>query len=87
MDKSRFAHQACVACAPVESLPHLRAWREYQSFGQRELARLAGLNQATIYNLEILGKPAQPKTVRALAKALGITVQQLRQPPHQERQS
>jgi DNA-binding XRE family transcriptional regulator len=65
----------------VESLPHLRAWRQHQSFGQRELAQIAGLNQATLYNLEVLGRPAQPKTVRALARALGISVQQLRQVP------
>jgi DNA-binding phage protein len=56
-------------------------WRERQSFGLRELAREAGLNQATLYRLEVLGTPAQPKTVRALARALGITVQQLRQAP------
>jgi alkylhydroperoxidase family enzyme len=65
----------------VERLPHLRAWREYQSFGLREVARMADLNQATLYNIEVLGRPAQPRTVRTLAKALGITVQQLRQAP------
>ena len=65
----------------MEPLPHLREWREHQSFGQREIARLAGVNQATLYNLEVLGRPAQPKTVRLLARALGITVQQLRQAP------
>jgi len=79
--KSTFEHAAPVASSPVERLPYLRAWRERQSFGLRELAREAGLNQATLYNLEVLERPAQPKTVRALARALGITVQQIRRAP------
>ena len=81
MSQSSVRQEARLVFVPVEPLPHLRAWREHQSFGQREIAGLAGLNQATLYHLEVLGRPAQPRTVRALAKALGISVQQLRQAP------
>lgn len=79
--QSSSRHSARLAYVRVEQLPHLRAWRERQSYGLRELAREAGLNQATLYRLEVLGTPAQPRTVRVLARALGITVQQLRQAP------
>jgi transcriptional regulator with XRE-family HTH domain len=76
-------HDLHVASSAVESLPHLREWREHLSYGQRELARLADVSIGTLRNLELLGRPAQPRTVRALAKSLGITVQQLRQAPPQ----
>lgn len=79
--QSASERHAPVGCEPVEPLPYLRAWRIHQSYGLRELARDAGLNQATLHRIEVLGTPAQPKTVRALAKALGITVQQIRQAP------
>jgi DNA-binding XRE family transcriptional regulator len=88
VEHASITRESAVLWDGVERLPHLRAWREYQSFGQRELAVLAGLNQATLYNIEVLERPAQPKTVRALAKALGITVQQIRrQPPTTEGES
>src|SRR5437660_7835078 len=77
--QSASRQSARLGCVPVERLPHLRAWRERQSYGLRELAREAGLNQGTLYRLELLGTPAQPRTVRTLARVLGITVQQLRQ--------
>jgi transcriptional regulator with XRE-family HTH domain len=64
-----------------EPLPNLRAWRHHQSYSLRELAKLAELNRATLQRLELLGTPARPRTVRVLARALGISPSELRRQP------
>lgn len=52
-------------------LAKLRQIRERKGLSQTDLARLSGVAQATISNLE-RGRPARFVTMRELAKALGV---------------
>jgi transcriptional regulator with XRE-family HTH domain len=58
-------------------LPHLRDWRLQAFLSQAELAKLAGLTQGTISELETSKNAANFKTVKKLCLALRITAQQL----------
>ncbi len=55
-------------------LPGLKAVREAKFLSQTDLARRAGLTQATIWELEDPDRPrgAYPVTIRKLAKALKV---------------
>ena len=53
-------------------LPALRQVRERAAMTQFELAGAAGLHPITIADLERLKNGANPKTVRALARALHV---------------
>ncbi len=55
----------------------LRRLREDRVLSQRELAREAGLAYGTIWRLENGYPNARPATVRAVAKALGVTPREL----------
>ena len=50
----------------------LRELRERASFSQMELSEHSGVSRATIADLELGKRGAQPKTRRKLAKALGM---------------
>ena len=50
----------------------LRRLRRVHAFSQRELARLTGIAQDTISELETGKREAQPRTIRKLAEALGV---------------
>jgi transcriptional regulator with XRE-family HTH domain len=50
----------------------LRELRERVSFSQMELSELSGVSRATIADLELGKRGAQPRTRRKLAKALGV---------------
>ncbi len=62
----------------------LRAWRERRVLTQQELADRAEVARRTIVALETTGRRAHPATLRALAAALDVTVDQLRQKPPTE---
>lgn len=62
------------------TLPHLAAWRKYVALTQNELAQRADVSRATITRAE-RGEPVSLPNVRAIAKALDITVQQLYRAP------
>jgi transcriptional regulator with XRE-family HTH domain len=57
-----------------ESLRQLRLER---MLSQSELAKLAGMTQATVSDLERGERKAQPRTVRRLAEALGVEPKEL----------
>ena len=61
----------------TELLPGLLACRLGARLSQRELAKRAGLARETLGRLEGLSRRAQPETVEALARALGVSVQSL----------
>ena len=67
------------------STPYLQLWREYSLLDKQELARRAHVTRNTITAGE-QGKPLRLTSVGKLAKALGITRQQLvyQQPPARE---
>jgi len=50
----------------------LRELRGRASFSQMELSERSGVSRATIADLELGKRGAQPKTRRKLAKALGV---------------
>jgi transcriptional regulator with XRE-family HTH domain len=50
----------------------LRELRERASFSQMELSERSGVSRATIADLELGKRGAQPKTRRKLAEALGV---------------
>ena len=58
-------------------LPHLLAWRSHSMLSITELSERAGVGRDTIINLEHGRTQANPRTVRALAGALGISPRQL----------
>lgn len=55
----------------------LRYWRERRALSQRELAEAAGMGQNTIWRTESGEATPHPATLRKLAQALGIRVDQL----------
>jgi transcriptional regulator with XRE-family HTH domain len=75
----------------VSSKPlRLRELREERGFSQYGLAQESGVGRSTIAALEAGERGAQPNTVHALARALGVTVLDLYKPhnttlPRQDR--
>jgi transcriptional regulator with XRE-family HTH domain len=55
----------------------LRRLREDRVLSQRELARMAGLAQGTVWRLENGFPEARPSTIRKLAETLGIEPREL----------
>ena len=58
-------------------LPGLREVRTAQGITQEKLARVAGVSEHTILNIERGHNRAQARTARALARALGVDVEDL----------
>ena len=52
--------------------PRLRELRERAALSQEDLAKKAGVDRATIADLEANKRPARPITRRKLAEALGV---------------
>lgn len=55
----------------------LRAFREDRVLSQRELARMAGLAQGTVWRLESGYPHARHATIRKLARVLGVEPREL----------
>jgi transcriptional regulator with XRE-family HTH domain len=66
----------------------LRYWRERRAFSQRELAAAAEVAQNTIWRTENGQVVPHPATLRKLAAALGLRVDQLtaEDPPRPDQQ-
>jgi transcriptional regulator with XRE-family HTH domain len=58
-------------------LPHLRAWRLARLLSQDEVADMTGIAKSTLSKLENGQSAANLVTVGKLAKAFGLTRQQL----------
>jgi transcriptional regulator with XRE-family HTH domain len=58
-------------------LPNLRALRERQKLSQRALAAAAGITQAALFRLESGETDPRLSTLRAIARALGVTVAEI----------
>jgi DNA-binding XRE family transcriptional regulator len=61
----------------VDSIPMLRAWREYLSMTQRELAQKAGVTQPAIAKLERADAKPRLTTLKKLAAAMNLSLEQL----------
>jgi transcriptional regulator with XRE-family HTH domain len=59
------------------SVADLRGWRRQATLTQEQLAEMAGISRQTIMHAE-QNVPISIPNVQAIAKALGISVQQLR---------
>ncbi len=55
----------------------LKRLREEKVLSQRELARMAGLAQGTVWRLEKGFKEARPLTIRKIASVLGVEPREL----------
>jgi transcriptional regulator with XRE-family HTH domain len=68
------------------TLPNLRDWRMYRNMTQTELGRVSGVTNATVNKIETAGKSTSFSTVRKLADALTISMDDLRYklPPHKQ---
>jgi ribosome-binding protein aMBF1 (putative translation factor) len=55
----------------------IKAWREYRNMTQAELAEKCGMKQPAIARLESSDSTPQRSTLRKLATAMGITLEQL----------
>lgn len=55
----------------------LKRLREDQVLSQRELARMAGLTQMTVWRLENGFSEAHPQTIRKIAGVLGVAPREL----------
>jgi transcriptional regulator with XRE-family HTH domain len=56
---------------------NLRALRESQAYSQAELAELAGIQKVTVTRIELGRVQPRPRTIRKLAKALGVNPRDL----------
>jgi DNA-binding XRE family transcriptional regulator len=74
------------ASSPVVKLTRLRLMRERAALSQRDLARAAGVAEATIRNVEH-GDDPRPSTIRKLAAALGVRPSDLMDPLPREHHS
>lgn len=61
----------------VEGERPLRVWREYRGLTQMALATASGVNRVQIANIEAGSKSGSVATLRKLAVALGVTVDDL----------
>jgi transcriptional regulator with XRE-family HTH domain len=55
----------------------MKALRQEKVLSQRELARMAGLTQMTVWRIENGYRDARPGTIRKLAVALGVGPKEL----------
>lgn len=65
----------------------LRAWREYRSLTQQELADRAGVARRTIVDAEAGKRTPRPATLRRLAAALGVEGWELHNRPREEHET
>ena len=66
-----------VARRLIEENSPLRVWREYRALTQQALADAAGVNRVQIAEIEAGRKSGSVKTVRKLARALGVSIDDL----------
>ena len=65
--------------------PPLRVWREFRNLTQSELARTSGVNRVQIVDIEADRNSGSVHTLRKLADALAVTVDDLIQVSDHER--
>ena len=68
---------ARVADRLIDGEPPLRVWREYRGLSQSGLARTTGVNRVQIVEIESGRNTGSVRTLRRLADALGISVDDL----------
>ncbi|MBK5914698.1 helix-turn-helix domain-containing protein [Rhodocyclus purpureus] len=73
-----FRVPAAVANAILDGDSALKAWREHRGLTQEALAAQAGISKAYLCQIETGKREGSVKTLRALAKALSVALDDLR---------
>lgn len=73
-----FRVPAAVANAILDGDSALKAWREHRGLTQEALAARAGISKAYLCQIETGKREGSVKTLRALAKALSVALDDLR---------
>ena len=73
-----FRVPATVAHAILEGAHPVKAWREHRGLTQETLANQAGISKAYLCQIETGKREGAVKTLAALAGALGVTLDDLR---------
>ena len=68
---------AAVVDRLLDGEPPLRVWREFRNLTQSDLARASGVNRAQIVDIESDRNSGSVRTLRKLADALRVTVDDL----------
>jgi len=68
---------ASVADALLDGANPVKVWREHRGLTQESLAELAGISKAYLCQIETGKRAGAVKTLRAIAAALGVTVDDL----------
>ena len=61
-----------------KDMSRIRAWREYLKITQKEVANKIGISQAALSQIEVPNSKIRRITLEKIAKALGLTIEQLR---------
>lgn len=77
MTKSEEGIPAAIVTRVLDGESPVRAFREWRGLTQGELAVKAGVSRVTIAELEIGRKAGSVKTLKAVADALGLTIDDL----------
>jgi len=72
-----FRVPGAVAHAILDGIHPVKAWREHRGFTQDTLAEKAGISKAYLSQIETGKRTGVAKTLRALASALGVTLNEL----------
>ena len=72
-----FRVPGAVAHAILDGTHPVKAWREYREIGQDALAEKAGISKAYLSQIETGKRTGVAKTLKALASALGVTINEL----------
>ena len=68
---------AAVADRLIDGTSPLKVWREHRTLSQSALARASGVNRVQIADIEAKRATGSPRTLRALADALRLTIDDL----------
>ena len=68
---------AAVADRLIDGETPLKVWREHRALSQAALSRASGVNRVQIADIEADRASGSARTLRALADALGVTVDDL----------
>ena len=69
--------QAVVEAHLLRATPMIRAWREHIGITQKEIATRMGVSQAAVAKLEKPGARPRRTTLKKIAEALGISIENL----------
>ncbi|HMV71723.1 MAG TPA: helix-turn-helix transcriptional regulator [Pseudomonadales bacterium] len=72
-----FRVPGAVAHAILDGTHPVKAWRDHRGFTQDALARAAGISKAYLCQIETGKRTGATKTLKALAKVLNVTVDDL----------